>query len=297
MKNEIQSFLYYLTVERGLAHNTIQSYRRDLMQYTRYIELVEQITSMNQIKQTSIVNYLYHVQEQGRSQATIARQLASIRSLHQFLLREKLTETDPTVHIETPKTEKKVPLILTTAEVEALLEVPNLTTSFGIRDKAMLEVLYATGIRVTELCSLNISDIHLTMGFIRCIGNGQKERIIPLGQIATTSLTHYLEKGRPKLVKNNTSEDALFVNHHGRRLSRQGFWKILKKMANQANIEKQLTPHTLRHSFAAHLLENGADIRAVQEMLGHSTISTTQMYTHVSKKRIKDVHTTYHPRA
>ncbi|GAE43386.1 tyrosine recombinase XerD [Mesobacillus boroniphilus JCM 21738] len=190
-----------------------------------------------------------------------------------------------------------MPKVLSMEEVETLLDSPKLTDHFGYRDKAMLEMMYATGIRVSELIGLTLSDVHLTMGFVRCMGKGSKERIIPIGKTASDAIEQYLEKGRPKLVSKKYKDDSLFLNHHGKGLSRQGFWKILKRLATEAGIEKELTPHTMRHSFATHLLENGADLRAVQEMLGHADISTTQIYTHVTKTRLKDVYTKFHPRA
>jgi integrase/recombinase XerD len=194
--------------------------------------------------------------------------------------------------------ERTLPKVLSLEEVEALLEAPKTNTPIGVRDKAMLELLYATGMRVSELVNLNLSDVHLTMGFVRCYGKGKKERIVPVGSMALNALKVYLETARPKLINpKKRTNDALFLNHHGERLTRQGFWKILKKLAKEANIEKELTPHTLRHSFATHLLENGADLRAVQELLGHADISTTQIYTHVTKTRLKDVYKQYHPRA
>ncbi|WP_070121594.1 site-specific tyrosine recombinase XerD [Bacillus marinisedimentorum] len=296
MKDHVEDFIHFLIVERALADNTVQSYRRDLGQYVLYLDKVEQLSSVNDVKRAHIINYIHHMKEQGRAQTTIARNLASIRSFHHFLLREKASESDPTLHIETPKLERKLPRVLSMEEVEALLATPESSTALGKRDLAMLEVLYATGIRVSELVQLNISDVHLTMGFVRCLGKGNKERIIPLGKMAQTSVAEYLDRGRPELLKKKQS-DALFLNHHGNRLSRQGFWKILNKLSRKANIQKELTPHTLRHSFATHLLENGADLRAVQEMLGHADISTTQIYTHVTNKRLKDIYASYHPRA
>jgi integrase/recombinase XerD len=294
---QIKDFMHYLIVERGLAKNTIESYQRDLMKYRQYLQRVEQLASYNDVTRLMILSFLKHLHEQNKSSKTIARHLASIRAFHQFLLREKAADQDPSVHIETPQLERKLPQVLSAEEVEALLSVPNTGTPFGIRDKAMLELLYATGMRVSELMNLNVDDVHLTMGFIRCFGKGSKERIVPIGRMAAEAVEIYLSQARSLLVKKQKTETALFVNHHGTRLTRQGFWKILKKMASEAKIEKELTPHTLRHSFATHLLENGADLRAVQEMLGHADISTTQIYTHVTKARLKDVYNQFHPRA
>ncbi|MFC7371171.1 site-specific tyrosine recombinase XerD [Fictibacillus iocasae] len=296
MKDQIRDFLQYLVVERGLSRNTIDSYRRDLSQYALYLTKVDQITEPDQITRSSILSYLHHLKDTGKASATLARNIASIRSFHQFLLREKMCTQDPSVHIETPKADRKLPKVLSTDEVEALLEAPSGSDAFAQRDKAMMELLYATGMRVTELVDLNLADAHLEMGFIQCRGKGNKERIIPLGKIAQTSVERYLSSGRNELRRGKKTE-ALFLNHHGNRLSRQGFWKLLKQLAQKANIQKELTPHTLRHSFATHLLENGADLRAVQEMLGHADISTTQIYTHVTKKRLKDVYSAFHPRA
>ncbi|MCD8502379.1 MAG: site-specific tyrosine recombinase XerD [Bacillaceae bacterium] len=296
MQHQLEDFLHYVLVERGLAQNTIQSYRRDLEKYIHYIKHVEQMKEINEVTRIVIMNYLYFLKENGRASATIARTIASVRAFHQFLIREKQTDKDPSVHIETPKLERRLPKVLSFDEVDALLSAPTSKTPFDLRNKAMLELLYATGMRVSELCSLLVDDVHLTMGFVRCVGKGNKERIIPIGKISCEALLTYIDHGRSLLVKKKR-HDYLFVNHHGEPLSRQGFWKILKKLSKQANIEKNLTPHTLRHSFATHLLENGADLRSVQEMLGHSDISTTQIYTHVTKTRLKDVYSTYHPRA
>ncbi|MCM3599705.1 site-specific tyrosine recombinase XerD [Robertmurraya korlensis] len=296
MEDELKDFMHFLIVEKALAKNTIVSYERDLKAYLKYIKTVENVQSINDIGRIQIVHFLGHLKEQGKSSRTIARNIASIRAFHQFLLREKVAEQDPSVHIETPQLERTLPKVLNLQEVERLLEVPKLHTHYGLRDKAMLELLYATGIRVSELIGLNLDDAHLTMGFVRCIGKGNKERIIPLGRTAAAAIQEYIDKGRPQFIKNQR-EESLFVNHHGRRLTRQGFWKILKGLTKEAGIEKELTPHTLRHSFATHLLENGADLRAVQEMLGHSDISTTQIYTHVTKTRLKDVYSQFHPRA
>lgn len=297
MKDQLKDFIHFLVVEKGLAKNTVVSYERDLTSYLTYIEQVEQISSLNDINRVHIMHFLHFLKTQGKSAKTLARHVASIRSFHQFLLREKVTGQDPTVHIETPHAERNLPKVLSIQEVEALLAAPNGNKPLDIRDRAMLELLYATGIRVSELISLNLDDLHLTMGFIKCIGKGSKERIIPIGTTATNVIQLYIQESRPKLVSKKQMSDALFLNHHGNRLSRQGFWKILKGLAKKANIEKDITPHTLRHSFATHLIENGADLRAVQEMLGHADISTTQIYTHVSKTRLKDVYAKFHPRA
>ncbi|WNB93652.1 site-specific tyrosine recombinase XerD [Bacillus sp. NEB1478] len=296
MNDHVQDFLQYIIVERALSKNTIDSYKRDLIQYVRFLEKVESIESIHKVDRNNIMGYLLFLKENGKASTTLARNIASIRAFHQFLFREKFTSQDPTLHIETPKTERKLPKVLSTDEVEALLETPSTNEPLSKRDKAMLELLYATGIRVSELVQLDLSDVHLSMGFIRCMGKGNKERIIPLGKMAQKAIESYLNAGRSILLKRKKTE-ALFLNHHGNRLSRQGFWKILKQLAVRAKIDKELTPHTLRHSFATHLLENGADLRAVQEMLGHADISTTQIYTHVTKTRLKDVYSAFHPRA
>lgn len=296
MEDDVKDFLHYLIVERGLSENTISAYRRDLLDYVKFMREKESLARLDEVRRTHIIQYLGMLKDRGRAATTLARHTASLRSFHQFLLREKKTSQDPSVHIETPKTERKLPKVLSIREVEALLDGPKPHTAFGRRDQAMLELLYATGIRVSELVSLNVGDAHMTMGFVRCIGKGNKERIIPLGNKANESLNQYIEGGRGELLKKKQN-DALFLNHRGGRLTRQGFWKILKGLTRDAGISKELTPHTLRHSFATHLLENGADLRAVQEMLGHADISTTQIYTHVTKARLKDIYKAYHPRA
>ncbi|RDI41267.1 tyrosine recombinase XerD subunit [Falsibacillus pallidus] len=297
VEDHLRDFIHYMVVEKGLAKNTIVSYERDLKAYINYLMKVEGMDSLNDVARTHIVHFLGHLKQQGKSVRTIARHIASIRSFHQFLLREKAVEADPSVHIDTPQHGRSLPKVLSLEEVESLLEAPDDSTPIGARDKAMLEILYATGIRVSELIGLNLDDVHLTMGFVKCIGKGNKERIIPIGRTAVTVLEKYMSGSRLRLRSSKYKTDALFLNHHGNRLTRQGFWKILKGLAKKANIEKELTPHTLRHSFATHLLENGADLRAVQEMLGHADISTTQIYTHVTKTRLKDVYSKFHPRA
>ncbi|MGD7045492.1 site-specific tyrosine recombinase XerD [Jeotgalibacillus proteolyticus] len=295
MKDQLLDFIQFMIVEKGLSENTVQSYERDLKNYLNYIEKVEQIESVCDVKRTHILQFFSHLKSQGKSAKTIARHTSSIRSFHHFLIRNRRCDGDPTEHLDTPKSEKTLPKVLNIEEVEQLLQAADLSKASGYRDRAMMEVLYATGMRVSELTGLQLDDVNLDMGFIRCIGKGNKERIIPVGKTATEILEVYIRQSRSKFVR--TSTNALFLNQKGNSLTRQGFWKILKALAVKANIQKELTPHTLRHSFATHLIENGADLRAVQEMLGHADISTTQIYTHVSTRRIREVYAKFHPRA
>ena len=295
MEPHVNEFINYLAVERGLAQNTLESYGRDLKQYQTYLTN-SKLDLMENSSRDTILGYLSALKSKGRAVSTISRNLAAIKSFYQYMVRERHLEKDPALNLESPKLEKKLPKILTISEVEELLRQPNALLPAGLRDKAMLELLYATGIRVSELTSLNISDANFDMGYIKCYGKGSKERIVPLGSIAVKCVQEYVLNGRPKLVR-SYEEPSLFVNHHGNRLTRQGFWKIIKKYAQEANIMKEITPHTLRHSFATHLLENGADLRSVQEMLGHADISTTQIYTHVTKTHLKEVYDKTHPRA
>ncbi|WP_138416837.1 site-specific tyrosine recombinase XerD [Aquibacillus sediminis] len=295
MEDALSDFYHYLRVEKGLSQNTLASYQRDLKNYKLFLVKEAKIDQWNLVKRGHVQHYLYQLNDQGKSSATIARTLSSLRSFHQFLVREYRISDDPTLHIDTPKKDKKLPKVLSPLEIEKLLSI-NAQDPLTIRNKAMLEMLYATGLRVSELISLKLSDLHLTMGFVRCLGKGSKERIVPLGDIAKESIELYIQFSREQLVQNKQT-DALFVNQHGKPLTRQGFGNILKTITDQVGIRKEVTPHTLRHSFATHLLENGADLRAVQEMLGHSDISTTQIYTQVSKSRLKDIYRTHHPRA
>ncbi|HEX7056078.1 MAG TPA: site-specific tyrosine recombinase XerD [Bacilli bacterium] len=296
MLQRLQWFVHFLAVERGLAANTIASYERDLTQFIGYLRQ-QGVESFAGMEKAHILQYLLQLRAQGRSTATVTRALVSIRALCQFLVREQLIAHDPSQHMETPKPEKRLPKVLSVAEVERLLAAPQDSDPYGMRDRTMLELLYATGLRVSELVSLNTGDLNLGMGFVRCFGKGAKERIIPLGRIAASCLERYINGIRPKLLKREAAEEALFLNHLGSRMTRQGFWQLIKKYAKAAGITKEITPHTLRHSFATHLLENGADLRAVQEMLGHADISTTQIYTHVTTARMKEVYNRTHPRA
>lgn len=295
MQKLVDEFLYYLVVERGLAENTLASYNSDLQQFIKYLESA-QVKSFNNVSRGLLVAYVVKMQQEGRSPATISQHLAAMKSFYNFLLRERLVEADPTANLESPRQPKKLPMVLTVSEVEKLLSQPKPDSPAGLRDKAMLELFYATGLRVSELVALNIDQVNLQGEFVRCLGKGSRERVVPMGQVACFHIRTYLENGRGKLIRKK-AEPALFVNQHGRRLSRQGCWKILKGYARAANIKKSITPHTLRHSFATHLLENGADLRSVQELLGHADIGTTQIYTHLTKKKIREVYDKTHPRA
>lgn len=296
MEDGLRDFIHFLTVEKGLAKNTLISYERDLRAYMKFIITIDDIKNWNDVRRSTILQFLARLKDQGKSSKTIARHIASIRSFHQFLLRDKQCDQDPTVHIDSPKPERALPKVLSMEEVEALMDYPKGTDPLGLRNQAMLELMYATGMRVSELISLDVTDVHGTMGFVRCVGKGNKERIIPIGKTALKAIDEYLKNGRQKQLKTNKT-DALFLTNLGKRMSRQGFWKILKQLAEVADIQKEITPHTLRHSFATHLVMNGADLRSVQEMLGHADISTTQIYTHISNTRLKDVYSKFHPRA
>ncbi|HBT47384.1 MAG TPA: site-specific tyrosine recombinase XerD [Peptococcaceae bacterium] len=295
MQQLLDDFLYYLAVERGLAENTLASYHSDLEQYLNYLAEAR-VTSLEEAGRGLIVAYLVRLQQQGRSPATICRHLAALRSFYQFLVREGVLATDPTATMESPRQARKLPRVLTVQEVEMLLNQPRTKTPAGLRDKAMLELLYASGLRVSELVSLNVDQVDLQEGYVRCTGKGSRERVVPIGPVACFYLKAYLEQGRGRLLKGR-KETALFVNQQGKRLSRQGCWKIIKAYARAAGLPLNITPHTLRHSFATHLLENGADLRSVQELLGHADISTTQIYTHLTQKKIREIYNHTHPRA
>lgn len=295
MEQLVDTYLLHLKVERGLAQNTLESYRRDLTKFVMYLRR-QGVIALEQVERREILAFMEDLHNNGRAAATISRNLAAIRSFYGFLSQENLVGNNPSTELDSPKIPKRLPNIMTVSQVAKLLEQPDDKNPSGLRDKAMLELLYATGIRVSELVDLNIADVNLDMGFLRCLGKGSKERIVPVGKSAIKSIDTYLHKGRGKLIR-DIQEEAVFVNFHGRRLTRQGFWKILKKYVRDAGFTGDITPHTLRHSFATHLLENGADLRAVQEMLGHSDITTTQIYTQVTAIRLRDVYQQYHPRA
>ncbi|MFA5200569.1 MAG: site-specific tyrosine recombinase XerD [Candidatus Omnitrophota bacterium] len=294
MKELIDSFLDYLSVERGLSRNTTISYRQDLNIYFDFLNQ-RGIAALSRVGKDDIVEFMIFEKNKGISPSSISRRLAAIRMFHRFLSRERVLKNDPTILIDSPKLWKKVPDTLSLNEVEALINQPNSSDRQGARDKAILETLYATGMRVSESTDLKTNNVNLNIGFLRCIGKGNKERIIPLGKKAIKSISRYLEFSRPHFLKNKTSEH-LFISRSGAKLSRQSVWKLIKRYALEAKIKKPIKVHTLRHSFATHLLERGADLRSVQEMLGHSNISTTQIYTHIDKDRLKTVHKMFHPR-
>ena len=294
MELQISIFLDYLAVERGLAKNTVESYRFDLKQIKAFCAK-RQVLEPGQIDRVLVLNYLLELKKLGRSAATIARHMAALKVFCRFLLDEGLLVKDPTANLESPGSGKKLPGVLGQSEMELLLEQPRVGNPAGLRDKAMLELMYATGMRVSELLALDVEHVDLESGYVRCTGKGSKERIIPVGLIAKNFLIEYLRRGRAKITTNR-AESALFLNMRGQRLSRQGFWKIIKKHARKAGL-MEITPHTLRHSFATHLLENGADLRSVQEMLGHADITTTQIYTHLTDTRLREAFNKSHPRA
>lgn len=293
MSNIIMRYEDYLIHTKHASDNTVASYMRDLRQYASY--LGSEGIDVLDADQDVVSGYMNSMKANGKSAATISRALASIKSLYIFAVQNREIEENPIHNIKIDKAEKKLPQILTGKEVELLLQQPKVTEMKGCRDKAMLEVLYATGIRVSELIGLNIDDVSLPGSFIRC-ESGEKTRIIPIYPEALQSLHEYIDSVRPKMIAVPT-EHSLFVNVSGERMSRQGFWKIIKYYQEKAEINKDITPHTLRHSFAVHLLENGADLRSIQEMLGHADISSTQIYTHVIQKQLKDVYNKAHPRA
>lgn len=295
MQELVESFLNYLSVERSLSNNTIAAYRRDLAKYVSCLE-ESGINSLSQSTRKDISDFMFRLKDNGLNASSIARNLAAIKVFYRFLVRERILKTDPSGLLDSPRLWKRIPDALSFQEVEDLLKGPSLRQTQGVRDRAILEVMYATGMRVSEAVNLKLTDVNLDAGFARCIGKGSKERIVPLGKQAIAALRRYLEEARPKLLKKSQAETILFLSRLGKRVSRQSFWKIIKAYARKARIKKNIRPHTLRHSFATHLLEGGADLRSVQEMLGHADISTTQIYTHIDKNRLKLIHKTYHPR-
>lgn len=288
----LAAYQHFLTEEKGSSENTVSSYVRDISQYLHW--LTSESVSSEGATQSDVDRYTKYLLSLGKSNATVTRSLASLKSFYAYLQREGIVPANPAKGLSLEKVERKLPQILTSKEVELFLEQPDPRDAKGCRDKAMLELLYATGIRVSELINLNLEHLNLSAGFLRC-ANRKKERVIPLYSTAVRALADYIEHVRPQLIE-QPDERALFVNMNGSRMSRQGFWKIIKHYQDLAGIQKEITPHTLRHSFAAHLLENGADLHSIQEMLGHADISSTQVYTRVINPKLKDVYNKAHPR-
>lgn len=295
MKYLIKDFEYYLTNEKGSSKNTISSYLRDLNQYALFLEKYQEVTKPDQITRKHLENYMKTLKAKVTAK-TQARKLTAIKSFHHFLLLEREINEDITLSFSAPKVEKSLPKVLSVDEVLRILKQVDIDKPMGLRNSALLELIYGSGLRVTELLDIKMEDIHLAHGYIMVHGKGNKERLVPISDMSMSTIRAYITKSRPKILgKEKTS--YLFLNQTGSRLSRQGFFKLLKKLAHDANVETECSPHTLRHSFATHLLENGMDLRTLQTLLGHEDISTTQIYTHISQKRIKEIYHMAHPRA
>ena len=297
LEGAISSFLTHVQVEKGLAANTLSAYRRDLAKFEAFAK--KRKLALEAVKRDDLVDFLASLYLQKLESKTVARHLVTLRNFFRHAQVQEMVADDPTAQLESPKIRRSLPGYLRLEEVEKLLDLPDQKTALGLRDRAMLEVLYSTGLRVSELTSLRVTDLDTKVGCVRCIGKGDKERIVPVGRKALGIVERYLRDGRPELVKAGRSPAGayLFVNRRGARISRVGVWKILSAYGRKAGLRVPLTPHMLRHSFATHLLERGADLRSVQLMLGHSDISTTQIYTHVVEERLKQIYKAHHPRA
>lgn len=290
----MHQFIAYLKIEKNLSENTITSYHFDLVRFENY--LLNQKTSLSSAKTQQVSHFVTTLYDLGLAAPSIARNLSTIRNFYKFLYVQGYIESDPTRLIDTPKLPAKLPSVLSITKVLSLLEQPDLSSDLGRRDRAMLEFLYGTGVRVSEMTSIKIRDFSPDDGLVRVTGKGGKERLIPCGMLAIDFVNRYLDKVRPSLVKPKSKPlDCLFLNWRGNPMTRMGFWKILRNYCKKAGLQEQVSPHTLRHSFATHLLEGGADLRAVQEMLGHSDISTTQIYTHLDREYLQEVHKSFHP--
>ena len=295
MNRHIQLFLDYLSIERGLSKNTISSYANDLLSFERYLKS-KQIDNILHVKSDMFTSFLMAQKNKRLSTATLARRISGIRSFYKYLVREGFIKENAVELVQSPKMWKRIPEVLNSKEVKSIIEYPDLRKRQGLRDRAILETLYAAGLRVSEAAGLTLNSLNLEVGFVRVKGKGSKERIVPLGNKAVHFLNRYINEVRPSFKKTK-STDSVFLNKNGMRLSRQSIWKMIKTIAKNLRLRKQIFPHMLRHSFATHLLEGGADLRSVQEMLGHSDISTTQVYTHINKNRLLKVYQKYHPRA
>jgi|TARA_B110000259_G_scaffold27107_1_gene28444 integrase/recombinase XerD len=293
-QNLIDKYIDSLWLEKGLSQNTLDSYQRDLKALTKWLD--ESNRSLQSVRREDLLKYLADRMGSGIKARSTARALSCLRSFYRYLLREKVIKVDPTLRIDNPKLGRPLPDSLTESDVERLLAAPDLTTPIGIRDRAMLEVLYACGLRVTELVSLRLTDMNLRQGVLRVMGKGSKERLVPLGEEAISWLQRFIQDSRDELLKKNLSEDVVFPSNQGKMMTRQTFWHRIKIHAQDAGIKKKLSPHTLRHAFATHLVNHGADLRVVQLLLGHSDLSTTQIYTHIAQQRMKELHAEHHPR-
>lgn len=291
----VDRFFDYLTVEKGLSKNTLDSYGRDVRRFLDFLEESE-AHGLENVTKLDILSFRIRLRDQGLSDRSVARLQVTLRNLYRFLVSERLLDENPLDAMDAPKLTKKLPRILSEDEVERFLNQPDPSTPLGLRDKCMLEFLYATGLRVSEMVSLRLDQVNMEVGCARVLGKGGKERIVPFGEVAQTFLGDYLRKGRSRILRGRVSP-YVFASPRGGRMSRQGFWKIIKKYGLMAGIREKLTPHTLRHCFASHLLDRGADLRSVQTLLGHVDIATTQIYTHVSRERLKRLHQKHHPRA
>ena len=299
MESTIHTFLSYVRVERGLAQNTILAYGRDLRKFAEFLRKRKK-HKVEEVTREDVVDFLSSLYKEKLDSRSVARYLVSLRGLYKFAMMEDMVTLDPTENLESPKIRNSLPTYLRVDEINRLLETPDRETPIGMRDRAMLEVLYSTGLRVSELLNLRMTDIDMRMGYVRCIGKGDKERLVPIGRKAIEAVEYYLAKGRPQFARPSSPpphSHVLFLTRIGRRLSRVGIWKILHDYGMRLGLRGRLTPHKLRHSFATHLLEGGADLRSVQLMLGHADISTTQIYTHVVEERLKQIYKAHHPRA
>jgi len=294
MDRYLDLFMNYLTVERGLALNTLEAYGRDLARYLTWLQR-QGVEHPDAIGAPQVLGFLASLKDEGLAPRSRSRALVALRTFHKFLLSERLCQKNPTGQVAAPRSLAPLPKTLSTRDVEALLASPKGEGPLAVRDRAMLEILYATGLRVSELVTLKLSDLQLDVGYLTAFGKRSKQRIVPLGMAAINDLRHYLAIARPRFDKTGAAT-CVFLNRSGIGLTRQGFWKIIKRRAREAGIHRNITPHTLRHSFATHLLENGADLRSVQAMLGHADISTTQIYTHVTRERLRQIHAQHHPR-
>lgn len=297
MKQDIASFLSHLKATKHLAANSLDGYRRDLTDLSRALEEDHDVVRTGDIKPYHLSAYLHRLKEQGRSNATVSRRIVSMRAFFQYALEKGITPANPSLRLSAPKAVRRSPRALSLSDVERLLEAPDLSDEAGVRDRTMLETLYATGMRVTELTGLNVQDVRTDLRLLVCRGTGGKERMIPISSMCRDWMLKYLQEARPKLLRESGTESAMFLSHLGSRMTRQGFWKIIKKYAAAAGVSTEVTPHTLRHSFAYHLVDNGADLRSVQEILGHADLTATQLYQPSSKAKLRDVYDSFHPRA